>query len=177
MHRDFGGIDSATLNGALCHGSTSKAAYSLLAKKHTCMRCKLIFQDGENSSSSCNFHPGLLFSGGQLNGAALRYTCCSRRAHHVPTDSRDRNGCKPSYHVSEKSLWAPEGATGAVLRTTSSATHKTMEARSSTSSSTASSGSVQLSSSPQRDSPLEWHPNQRPGLIELPTRLLLSTPI
>ena len=175
LDRDFkGGISSSTLNAALQHGKTTKAAYSLLAKKNSCLRCKLIFQDGDNTASSCNFHPGLLFSGGQLNGAALRFTCCSRRAHHGPTDSRDRNGCKTCYHVSEKSLWTPEGAIGAALRT-NSAKDATPTVSSSSSrywvTNNGSPACVQLSSSPQRA--VEWHPNQRPGLLELPTRLLL----
>ncbi|KAL4534312.1 hypothetical protein Ndes2437B_g03593 [Nannochloris sp. 'desiccata'] len=101
------------------NSNSSREIYTLLARKRTCVRCKLAYKDGENTPTACNYHPGLLFSGGQLNGSALRFTCCGRRAHHVPTAGRDANGCKASYHVENQagdSIWSPQGSVGANLR-------------------------------------------------------------
>jgi hypothetical protein len=167
---------------------SSRETYTLLARKRTCMRCKLAYKDGENSPRACNYHSGLLFSGGQLNGAALRFTCCGRRAHHVPTAGRDANGCKASYHVETQqgdSIWSPQvGNLGAIVRPQSTTPREIKKftpasKKMNFTSNCEEYGIGSLSLSPVRSaSPreaLEWHPNQRPGLLELPSRLLLSS--
>ncbi len=75
LERDFGAADPPTLAAALLRGSP-RETYALLSATRTCVRCKLPFKDGANGPSACTFHPGVLFSGGLINGAALRYTCC-----------------------------------------------------------------------------------------------------
>ena len=181
--------DPATFAAAILHTdpNRSKDTYTLLARKRICMRCKNAFKDGENTPVACNYHPGLLFSGGQLNGAALRFTCCSRRAHHVPTAGRDANGCKASYHVESlgqgDSIWSPQGTVGATLRPPSTPHQiKIPAANNKAATRQAHSedyGIGSMSISPVRSaSPrgaLEWHPNQRYGLPEVPSRWLLSS--
>ena len=44
-----------------------------------------------------------------MNGEALRFTCCNRRAHHIPNGSRDTNGCTATYHMGGQSAWEPLG--------------------------------------------------------------------
>lgn len=68
------------------------------------------FTDAANTPTACAFHPGILFSGGQLNGAGLRFTCCNRRAHHIPNGSRDGNGCAAAFHAGGHSAWQRHGA-------------------------------------------------------------------
>jgi hypothetical protein len=195
LERDFQNKTDPTTFSAAClrANSSSRETYTLLARKRTCLRCNLAYKDGENTPTACNYHHGLLFSGGQLNGSALRFTCCGRRAHHVPTAGRDANGCKSSYHVESQfgeSIWSPQGTVGAILRPPST-TPREIKISAVASASLKSKnkglkggdcedfgiGSMSLSpvrSASPRDA-LEWHPNQRPGMLELPSRLLLST--
>jgi len=192
LERDFQNkTDAQTLSAARLRANNNsyRETYTLLARKRTCVRCKLAYIDGENTPTACNYHPGLLFSGGQLNGAALRFTCCGRRAHHVPTAGRDANGCKSSYHVENQtgdSIWSPQGSVGAMIRPPSATPCKIKIPASASSSKNKNIkancedygiGSMSLSpakSASPRDA-LEWHPDQRLGLPELPSRWLLSS--
>lgn len=45
-----------------------------------------------------------------MNGEALRYTCCNRRAHRVATAARDSNGCTTAFHCGGHSAWQQHGA-------------------------------------------------------------------
>jgi hypothetical protein len=174
LERDFQNkSDPQTFATAFIRSNnSSRVAYTLLARRRTCLRCKLAYEDGKNTPTSCNYHHGLLFSGGQLNGSALRFTCCNRRAHHVPTAGRDANGCRASYHVENQlgeSIWCAQGSIGAILRPPST---KKIEIKLPASSAPSSKiknirggddygiGSMSLSpmkSSSPRDA-LEWHP-------------------
>lgn len=168
IRRDFHSSDPTTLSGVLRTSASPVEAYKRLNLKHICTRCARPFTDGANSPTECNFHSGLLFSGGLMNGAALRFTCCNR--HSAPAAPRDANGCRASYHVttSSNSYWAPEGRLGAtpnIYKPGDSCPAGVADCR----------DSFFLQYSHYTKSPLEWHPNQRPGLIELPSRLLLQT--
>eukprot|EP00887_Chlorella_sp_A99_P005677 scaffold1.g5677.t1 len=173
------------------HKPAAKLVYKLLAARHTCDRCKKEFCDGDNDQGSCTFHPGVLFSGGQLNGAGLRFTCCNRRAHHIPTFSPDGNGCKTGPHVcaAGQSAWEADLSGGVrpriVLSTPTSCVSMGSSssggagAGSSSVRGTASSsrvgGATHRGGSPVGSLPVEWHPNVRPwGMLELPSRLLTS---
>lgn len=39
-----------------------------------------------------------------MNGEALRYTCCNRRAHQT-AGGRDTNGCTSAFHCGGRSAW------------------------------------------------------------------------
>lgn len=112
--RDCPEADTATI-AALSQldappGGTGRQVYRALTQAWTCDYCQQQFTDGANSrGSSCSYHPGILFSGGRLNGTGLRYTCCSRRAHHIPNGSRDNNGCAATFHVGGNSAWQRHG--------------------------------------------------------------------
>ena len=197
-----------------------------------------------------------------MNGEALRYTCCNRRAHQIANGVRDSNGCTSAFHGGGRSAWQrhgtvsawcppvpalgsqpaahvcgdgvlliaadallecwrcrrqrltgarfplgsrllqgvkprelpPEPAAPSSLDRSSSGggsgTASSTKGRSSSllvgsggssggSSSRGRSSSPQgsLPGSPARPSPdpQEWHPNQRPGLLELPSRLFSSS--
>ncbi|PRW32666.1 F-box only 6-like [Chlorella sorokiniana] len=186
--------------------SAAKLAYWWLAREWTCERCQQRFTDGANSPSACCFHTGILFSGGLMNGEALRYTCCNRRAHQIANGVRDSNGCTSAFHCGGRSAWQRHG-TGVKPRelppepaagpTSSSPRHNNSDASSSSGLGKVRSSSRLVSSaapggnkggsgcgspwgslpgSPARPSPdpQEWHPNQRPGLLELPSRLFAS---
>lgn len=193
LKRDFQNrTDPQTLAAARLRFRTNtisyREIYTLLAKKRTCVRCKLTYTDGDNTPTACNYHPGLLFSGGQLNGSALRFTCCGRRAHHVPTAGRDTNGCTSCYHVENQtgdSIWSPQGSVDAMIRPQSTTPCKIkVPATSSPQDKIVNAncedyGIGSMSLSPMRSvSPrdaLEWHPNQRLGIPELPSQWLLSS--
>jgi hypothetical protein len=89
--------------------SAAKLAYWWLAREWTCERCQQRFTDGANSPSACCFHTGILFSGGLMNGEALRYTCCNRRAHQIANGVRDSNGCTSAFHCGGRSAWQRHG--------------------------------------------------------------------
>ncbi|KAI7843558.1 hypothetical protein COHA_002800 [Chlorella ohadii] len=222
-HRDFPQADDATVavlleraggssGGSESSGSSgsrrvqqhraAKLAYWWLAREWTCERCQQWFTDGTNSPSACCFHTGILFSGGLMNGEALRFTCCNRRAHQIANGVRDGNGCTSAFHCGGRSAWQRHN-TGVKPRELpleisvpgSSSRHDSCgsssssgKARSSgravgsdsgggsTGGSSSSSPWGSLPGSPARPSPdpQEWHPNQRPGLLELPSRLFSS---
>lgn len=116
LRRDFPTADEATLAVLLergrggRHRCVAREAYRWLAAQWACERCGQAFSDGANSPSACTFHPGILFSGGLMNGEALRYTCCNRRAHRVANGSRDGNGCAAAFHCGGQSAWQRHGA-------------------------------------------------------------------
>ncbi|KAL4421435.1 hypothetical protein ABPG75_010726 [Micractinium tetrahymenae] len=163
-----------------------RGVYRWLAQAHTCDRCGQEFTDGVNTPTACCFHPGILFSGGQLNGTGLRFTCCNRRAHHIPNGSRDSNGCATAFHAGGQSAWQRHGS-GVKPReqppeaAISPGGSSSVGAGSSASAHNNASGSS-AASSPPRHYPWvpfkglqEWHPNQRYGLLELPSRLLFGS--
>lgn len=215
--RDFPQADDATLAVLLEHAgggsstsggsrqpqrhSAAKLAYWWLAREWTCERCQQRFTDGTNSPSACCFHTGILFSGGLMNGEALRYTCCNRRAHQT-AGGRDTNGCTSAFHCGGRSAWqrhgtgvkprelpphpAGSGASGSGRHDISSNSSSSSLGKVRSSSRLVGSGAAagkggssgsspwgSLPGSPARPSPdpQEWHPNQRPGLLELPSRL------
>ncbi|KAL4432179.1 hypothetical protein ABPG77_005941 [Micractinium sp. CCAP 211/92] len=164
-------------------GGAERNVYTWLSKAYNCDRCGQEFTDATNTPASCSFHPGILFSGGQLNGAGLRFTCCNRRAHHIPNGSRDSNGCSAAFHAGGQSAWQRHG-TGVRPReqlpeALDPARHAGTGAGSSGRGGGGSSGAA---GSPPRQFPWvpskdlqEWHPNQRYGLLELPSRLLFGS--
>jgi hypothetical protein len=141
-----------------------------LASHHTCGRCQTQFHDGRNAPGACHFHTGVLFSGGLFNGAALRWTCCNSRAHHISTGARDANGCKAGYHTSAASAWEAAGCQGTTPRLLPPAApqHAGSQAPG------RAGGQGTPPGRPCVAAGQEWHPHHRPGLIELPSRLLLS---
>lgn len=44
-------------------------------------------------------------TGGLMNGEALRFTCCNRRAHQIANGVRDGNGCTSAFHCGGRSAW------------------------------------------------------------------------
>ena len=50
-----------------------------------------------------------------MNGEALRFTCCNRRAHHIPNGSRDSNGCSTAFHAGGGSAWQRHGTVRLLL--------------------------------------------------------------
>ena len=86
--------------------------YGLLARPRSCQRCQLDYCDGNNPTTACRFHTGVLFSGGRLNGNGLVWSCCNRRSYHTTTFQRHASGCTASRHVGGvgRSLWTTDGA-------------------------------------------------------------------
>ncbi|KAI3423874.1 hypothetical protein D9Q98_009708 [Chlorella vulgaris] len=185
--RDCPEADTATI-AALSQldappGGTGRQVYRALTQAWTCDYCQQQFTDGANSrGSSCSYHPGILFSGGRLNGTGLRYTCCSRRAHHIPNGSRDNNGCAATFHVGGNSAWQRHGT--AVKPRRDARTAAGIAAPSTSLGSASCPMNSDLGQHPSNGverSALrgsawlqEWHPNHRPGVLELPSRLLAS---
>lgn len=175
IRRDYATADPTTLEAALkISPSSSRQAYVRLTQKHTCLRCKKQYSDGKNTQSSCNFHSGVLFSGGLMNGAGLRFVCCNRRAHHILINS-DSNGCRSSYHVaSAHSLWTPEGSLTAALRTMPPMSEEKRAQGTLQHHGHGNTATYPFAVAKYTHQPVVWDPTQRPGLIELPSRLLLA---
>lgn len=172
LKRDFPNADHETLQLAAVKAQARGAApenkalaiYKILAKLHVCSRCQLEFRDGDNSPHNCRFHPGVLFSGGVLNGSGLHWTCCNRRAHHVAMLQRHADGCTDTRHASDDSLWMPHFH-GVKPRP---ADGKAPASRTGASCSAACGQRRNVLAS------VEWHPDRLPGLEALPSRILLD---
>lgn len=123
LRADFPGADTDTLSlasqkavhmleGCGEEGVLAWYTYGLLARPRSCQRCQLDYRDGSNPTTACRFHTGVLFSGGQLNGTGLVWSCCNRRSYHTTTFQRHASGCTASRHVGGvgRSLWTTDGA-------------------------------------------------------------------
>lgn len=108
-----------------------------------------------------------------MNGTALRFTCCSRRAHHIEMGSigRDSNGCKMYYHADGfgRSAWSKAGLSPQVqVASVAGQASGSTKARLDTLSTLVDHGYE------HGRGLVEWHPDHRPGVSVLPSRLLTS---
>jgi hypothetical protein len=157
--RAFPAADAATRAALRARADGGKEMYRLLAARHECARCGAAFVDGHNGAASCRFHTGVLFGGGMLNGAGLRFTCCGSRAHHISMGAPDSNGCRGEHHVSASGPRASAWATRAAAAAPRSA---------------AAVAALGPRGSFARDAAVPWHPHRREGILELPSRLLTA---
>jgi hypothetical protein len=151
----------------------AKRVFRALLRTHACLRCKAAFRDGANAPDSCTYH-SIFFSGGRLNGHGIRFTCCNRRAHHIPTGARDANGCRTAPHVGAESAWEVDG-TGVKARVRPASARPPALAAAAGSGGAATAGGGGGGAWPVVTSQpgIEWHPDSRPGLLELPSNLVM----
>lgn len=74
-------------------------AFRTLRKWHQCLLCESYYRAGDNMPDSCGFHSGVLFSGGNMNGIALYWTCCNLTPSSHESGKRFQpRGCERQRH-------------------------------------------------------------------------------
>jgi len=74
-------------------------AFRTLRKWHQCLLCETRYRAGDNVPDSCGFHSGVLFSGGNMNGIALYWTCCNLMPSSHESGKRFQpRGCERQRH-------------------------------------------------------------------------------